>query len=125
MITYDLLLTEGACYEERAAFDELFPEGVEVTEELVVRHAQVFDWEWAIKHLLDDSRSVQAQERALAQRRYDALAQVSSQPAALKSAYEKAWAEYNLAAARLFATSFIAQGGRELLPDEVVKQGKV
>jgi hypothetical protein len=53
MITYDTLRTAGACQEQRELFRQLFPKGTEVTEELCVRHAQDFDWEWAAENLLD------------------------------------------------------------------------
>lgn len=51
-ITYTLLLYKGACREQRRLFALLFPEGVEITPELCVQHANDFDWTWAAENLL-------------------------------------------------------------------------
>lgn len=53
-ITNGLLLKLGACQEERELFAELFPSGaVQVTVELCMKHADMFDWEWAGEFLLN------------------------------------------------------------------------
>lgn len=51
-ITVDLLESVGACDEQIDAFKEHFPDGTEVTVELAVSVANVFDWEWAAHAML-------------------------------------------------------------------------
>lgn len=41
-----------ACYDYRDAFDVRFPNGVLVTPELCVHHADEFSWGWAVEELL-------------------------------------------------------------------------
>lgn len=52
MITVEMLKSLGACESELEVFEELFPEGTEVTEELCVRHALDFEWCWCSENLL-------------------------------------------------------------------------
>ena len=47
-----MLEAKGACLEQRKKFKELFPEGVEVTEEKAVEFSSVFDFDWAAETLL-------------------------------------------------------------------------
>lgn len=51
-ITPEMLRDLKACEDQYNLFVELFPDGVEITEELCVRHAQDFDFEWVAQHLL-------------------------------------------------------------------------
>lgn len=54
-ITSEMLMMLGACDEQTDRFTEAFPFGVpEVTEELCVRHADDFEWCWAVGELLGD-----------------------------------------------------------------------
>lgn len=46
-ITEEDLKAHQACDEQLALFVELFPNGVEVTEEVCLKYAQDFDWDWA------------------------------------------------------------------------------
>lgn len=45
-VTYAMLRKAHACDEESNRFRELFPDGVEVTEAVCVKHAREFDWAW-------------------------------------------------------------------------------
>ena len=51
-ITYELLCAFGACKSQADTFKTLFPNGVEVTEELCREHAHTFNWGWAVRELL-------------------------------------------------------------------------
>jgi hypothetical protein len=51
-ITHKMLVSRGACVAERNKFRELFPDGVTVTRELCIKHAQDFEWNWAVRELL-------------------------------------------------------------------------
>ena len=51
-ITLEMLEARGACKNQYKLFVRLFPDGVEITEELCVKHAQDLDFEWAARHLL-------------------------------------------------------------------------
>ena len=51
-ITYELLCAFGACKSQADTFKTLFPNGVEVTEELCREHAHTFVWRWAVRNLL-------------------------------------------------------------------------
>ena len=51
-ITLEMLKAHKACKNQYKLFAELFPDGVEITEELCAKHAQDFDFEWAARHLL-------------------------------------------------------------------------
>ena len=85
-ITYGMLVAQKACLEQREKFKELFPEGVEVTEEKVAEFSSVFDFDWAARNLLK---------------------------APLLAAYEEAkaplWAAYEEAKAVIFARLFLEQ----------------
>ena len=51
-ITKELLEVNNACFGQVNLFGKLFPDGVEVTEELCLKHTNDFDFEWAAMVLL-------------------------------------------------------------------------
>ena len=51
-ITYEQLESLDACEDQLNLFQSLFGEEVEVTRELVITHADKFDWDWAAGNLL-------------------------------------------------------------------------
>ena len=51
-VTAELLRAKDACEDQVNMFESLFPEGVEITQELCVKHAGDFDWNWAAKNFL-------------------------------------------------------------------------
>ena len=51
-ITRHKLEYYGACHDQVMLFNDLFPHGVELTEELCLLRAQVFEWPWAASCLL-------------------------------------------------------------------------
>ena len=51
-ITADALRAKDACEAQVCRFEDLFPNGVEITSELCVQHACSFDWNWAAENLL-------------------------------------------------------------------------
>lgn len=54
VVTFAMIRDAGACIEQLTLFTEIFPSGeVEVTEELCIRYASVFDWLWAIRLVAD------------------------------------------------------------------------
>lgn len=129
-ITYKFLVSLDACETYLETFDKIFPYGVVVTEELAVRHAEDFDWEWAITRLLEGEsysralRMMESQVRELE----DAVAVArdtwdhtnhSTEASRIYFA-ERTRAESSCAIeyARIFARHFIEQNGRELLSDE-------
>ena len=67
-ITPEMLRDLKACESQYRLFVELFPDGVEITEELCVKHAHDFDFEWASQNLLNSSR-LGAYEEAIAPHR--------------------------------------------------------
>lgn len=52
-LSYTTLADKGACYPGRKDFRSYFGNGVEVTEELCLKYADVFDWTWAGTWLLN------------------------------------------------------------------------
>ncbi len=52
-LTLQRLVELDACEEQREIFAEMFGTEVEVTEELCAKVANTFDWNWAVKNLLD------------------------------------------------------------------------
>ena len=58
-ITLRILKAKGACESQCERFAALFPEGVEVTEALCIKHADEFNWDWAAQHLLRASASAE------------------------------------------------------------------
>jgi hypothetical protein len=51
-LTAEILKKAEARCEQFLLFNELFPKGAEITEELCVKHAYDFDWAWAAENLL-------------------------------------------------------------------------
>lgn len=51
-VTVRMLKAKGACSNQVELFKSLFPNGVEVTEEVCVANADNFDWNWAANNLL-------------------------------------------------------------------------
>ena len=51
-ITATILRAKDACETQVRRFEALFPNGVEITSELCVLHADSFDWDWAAEYLL-------------------------------------------------------------------------
>jgi len=51
-ITYEQLQKLRACIGQLKLFQTLFGDEVEVTRELIIEHAEKFDWDWAAGHLL-------------------------------------------------------------------------
>jgi hypothetical protein len=51
-LTLAALKARGACADQRVLFRKLFGRSVLVTPELCAKHAQVFNFHWAARHLL-------------------------------------------------------------------------
>ena len=51
-ITVEMLKEHHACQPQIDLFAEMFPDGVEPTEELCAQYAELFDWGWAAMRLL-------------------------------------------------------------------------
>ena len=51
-VTVALLKRKGARASKIALFKELFPKGIEITEEVCVSVADKFNWSWAAENLL-------------------------------------------------------------------------
>jgi hypothetical protein len=63
-MTYELMRELGTCGDYRSKFRQLFPtseypEGIEITVENCVAHAQNFDWYWAVDVLLTSEAASQ------------------------------------------------------------------
>ena len=88
-ITIDHLRKAGACVQQRGLFQEKFPDGAEVSEEVAASVAGLFDWDWASKNILHG----------------DYLAAYEEAKAPLWTAYEEAtaplWTAYEEATAPL------------------------
>lgn len=54
-ITAELLRQKNACTDQGELFERHFPNGVEVSEALCLKHYQDFDWDWAADNLLSDA----------------------------------------------------------------------
>jgi hypothetical protein len=119
-ITVSLLREHGACEEGIAKFQRIFPDGVIVTRELCIKHAQQFDWDLAARRLLTPTAWAQylaataeplaqyeaakatalAQyEAALAAARAQYLAAMASVLAQYHAAIDAAWSQYDAARA--------------------------
>lgn len=85
-ITLAQLRAAGACADQRNKFKELFGSSVEVTVDLCVQHATVFDWDFAATHFLT----------ATALAKYERVSAT-------------ALAEYQRVSAPAWATAFLAQ----------------
>lgn len=72
-ITFEMLRAAGACYEQLDDFEthfpaDQYPDGVEVTEELALEHAEHFDWYYGVfdMRLLEGAALVGFEEAAKA-----------------------------------------------------------
>ena len=101
-ITYKQLQALDACDNQLELFQSLFGEEVEVTRELIMKHADKFDWNWAAEKLLPRKRWAEY-KRVKAQ----ALAEYKRVKAQALAEYERvkdqAWAEYRIKCAPIFA----------------------
>jgi hypothetical protein len=79
------LIKARACESRLPLFTSLFPDGVDVTEELCVLHYDKFYWDWAADNLLTAPAQAEYQK-----------AKVSAQ-AEYQKAKAPAWAEYQKA----------------------------
>ncbi len=118
-LTSERLIELGACEEQIEKFDEIFPEGTDVTIELAVQHANTFNWNWAAEKLLT-TQALQEYERINAQalQEYERVRvpawqeyrRVNAQ--ALQEYYRvrvPALQEYQRVNAQAFAETFISQ----------------
>ena len=89
-ITVEQLKKLKACQPQLDLFEKLGLDGVEITEELCVKHAQDFDWDWASERLLCRS-ALEEYKRVmgLAWEEYERV-------------IGPAWGEYNLIRAKAF-----------------------
>lgn len=51
-LTSEILKAKGACASQVNFFERLYPKGTEITLEECLKHAIVFDWDWAARYLL-------------------------------------------------------------------------
>lgn len=54
-LTAQMLRDKNACQEQVEKFQQLYPDGVEVTKAACVAVADVFDWKWAARNFLSDA----------------------------------------------------------------------
>ena len=101
-ITVERLKRLRACKAQVARFAELFPDGVEVTEELCIQHAQDFDWRWGSRNLLSPL-ALAAYDNAVAPAWVDYKKAVAPARADYKKAIAQARADYDNAVARAWA----------------------
>ena len=103
-ITVERLKRLRACKAQVARFAELFPDGVEVTEELCIQHAQDFDWRWGSRNLLSPL-ALAAYDNAVAPARadYDNAVARAWARAHYDNAVARAWADYEKAATQVRA----------------------
>jgi len=130
LITGEYLASLRACQTQRLRFTEMFPQGVVVTEELALAHAQDFDFSWAILVMLEEPHRkgarIKLEEaedfyRATIRPCYhEHIADFSNKLAekAFDRVTHAARENFNERIAVVFADAFIAQGGRDLLEDE-------
>lgn len=97
IITLQDLVDNGACADQRAEFVRRFGRSVEITVELCMSVAHVFDWNWAAAKLL----------KTPAWDAYEAAKKTAWD--ACKAATKPAWAAYEAAKAKAFAEAFIGQ----------------
>ena len=82
-ITAALLQEKDACEIQVRRFEDLFPNGAEITSELCVKHARDFDWSWAAKNLLSPDKYADYKDK-----RAPLLADYGAKRAALYADYE-------------------------------------
>lgn len=104
IITLAMLRGAGASRDRVALFETLFGEQAEVTTDLVVKHAEDFDWYWAAANLLS-WEGFKAFKAAQAEplRAFDAA--MDDARCALKTARAEAERAYKEARARAFAAA--------------------
>ena len=96
-ITYAQLRRLGACKDQLSEFKTRFGSSVVVTEELCLSVANVFNWDWAARHLLSPAALAEYKRvRALAWAEYERVR-------------ASARAEYNRVEASAFARLFVNQ----------------
>jgi hypothetical protein len=130
-ITREYLEHHLACVEQLECFEESFPDGVILTVELALQHAQTFDWAWAIENLLEGDVQYTAlhQEYEVFRRRDEACNAINEAynmqeqhtPEEVKArlaAIQETKHERQRQLASVFASAFILQGGRELMEGE-------
>lgn len=119
-LTNEDLIHEGACLPERELFESLFGDWVEVTDELCVRHAGRFDFEWAGRKLLHGEFKLihQSRVRAAWLRKVAALNQNRADYAAGRTSrsyhlltINRIYRNMEIAVARAFCHYFNQQGG--------------
>ena len=105
-ITLRILKAKGACESQCKRFAALFPEGVEVTEALCIKHADDFNWDWGVRHLLRASAWAEYQ-RAKASA-WDEYKRVDAPAwAEYERVKASALAEYKRAKASVFAKIYL------------------
>jgi hypothetical protein len=98
-ITLQQLRDKGACAPQLELFGCIFDNSVEVTVELCVKHAAMFNWSWAARNLLAGSGYVQyAFTAAEALRGYTVAKGISSD----------AWHAYIKILASAFAQAYLS-----------------
>ena len=112
-ITYEQLESLDACEDQLNLFQSLFGEEVEVTRELVITHADKFDWDGAAGNLLPRKKQAEYERvRAPAWAEYkrvtaQALAEYKRVTAQALAEYKRvtaqALAEYRIKCAPTFA----------------------
>jgi hypothetical protein len=131
-ITSAYLRATLACHAQQEEFFTLFgEEGVEVTEELALKHAQIFDWDWAVNELLegDIQGAARNEESAAYSARRAARNQLEDAFEAKSRHTNEEYRErlsqiteilrrYHEQTALIFARAFLKQGGRPLLEGE-------
>jgi hypothetical protein len=136
MITKAYLNQQDACLTQQAVFERHFPQGIAVTEELAVQHADKFDWIWAIENLLEDDarRTAMQQEfeayrvRCIARDKIDEAydrkpAHTDDEVRERLDALAELKLEYQRTIAAAFARAFLSQDGRPLLAGERTSGG--
>jgi len=112
-MTYEKLVTAGACEEQALLFKQLFPNGMRVTAELCRKYVDKFDFDWASRLFPDAQRGEyeRARDSALAEYvrvKASEWAEYERITASARAEYERdkapAWAEYVRTRAVAFGT---------------------
>jgi len=116
LITLQQLIDADACADQRYLFKQKFGDSVEVTRELCISVADVFDWSWAAQHFLSaPALKVYHETYASAWNVYDetcapALKVYDETRAQAWKVYNEtrapAWKVYDETCAAMFATAF-------------------
>lgn len=104
IVTLKMLQDRDACPTYVARFKRLFPTGVRVTQEMAVKYAHQFDWDWAAYELIpgDHDRNSNAFDELTHDAR-EAFYEVSRNADANARAYRLAERTYERECARAFA----------------------